>query len=266
MKVLKKQKMEKPKLENLNFENLKDKIYFKNGNKKTHYSFEQLSIKGNLYENDLIWFDGLKDWTKVSNIDELSSIALSIPPFTEREKNVLCFKKSLKPSIIIYLIFSIFLGILAGLLEKQQYEMFFEEVNTNSINNQKEEDKNKAKLDEENYEYASGVTESKPSFSGYSNMQQDEIYATNSDGEHYTRWKSYLPERGTDQEQISYNQHYSFLFRPYVAIISNANLSREERDNISNLITNFILSSLATNLLLLPLMILLFFLKYKKKI
>lgn len=254
------------KSENLNFDNFKERIYFKNGKKKVHYTFDQLKIKGNLYTNDLIWFEGLKNWTKVSEINELSSIALSQPPLTQREKNILCFKKSLKPSLSIYLIFSLFLGVSAGFLEKYQYDIFFEEVNANSIQNQKDEDALNAKNRREYPEYQNNINESKPSFSGYSNMRQDEVYATNDDFTRFTRWSSYLAVRGTDQEQISYNESYKFLFRPYKAIIKHANLSREERENIGLLLSNFTLSALVTNLLLLPFLIVVYFFKNKKRV
>lgn len=249
---------------NLNFDSFRNRIYFKNGKKKVHYTFEQLKIKGNLYTDDLIWYEGLKDWTKVSNIYELSSIALNQPPLTTKEKNILCLKKSLKPSIIIYVVFSIILGVSTGLLEKFQYEKFFKEVNTNSIKYQKEDDELEAKNRREYGNYQN--YNSKPSFSSYSNMRQDELYATNEDYTKFTRWSSYLTQRGTDQEQISYNATYKFLFRPYKAIIGHANLSREERTNIGVLLTNFTLSAFFTNLLLLSFIILPYFLKNKKEL
>lgn len=251
--------------ENLNFDTFKEQIYFKNGKKDVHYTFEQLKIKGNLYTTDLIWFEGLKNWTKVSVINELSSIALSKPPLTEKEKNISSFKKSFKPSIIIYIVFSLILGLSAGFLEKYQYDKFFEEVNKNSIQHQKEEDELASKNRREYPEYQNNSTENKLSFTGYSNMHQDEIYATNEDGTRFTRWSSYLAVRGTDQEQISYNESYNFLFRPYKAIIKHANLSREERENIGLLLYNFILSALVTNLIIFPLLIIVYFLKNKKE-
>jgi hypothetical protein len=252
--------------ENLNFDTFKERIYFKNGKKKVHYTFDQLMIKGNLYTNDLIWFEGLKNWTKVSEIEELSSIALSEPPLTQTEKNILCFKKSLKPSLLIYLVLSLFLGISAGFLEKYQYDIFFAEVNANSIENQKEDDELNAKYRREYPDYQNNINESKPSFSSYSNMHENEVYATNDDGTRFTRWSSYLAVRGTDQEQISYNQSYKFLFRPYKAIIKHANLSREERENMGLLIFNFTLSALVSNLLLLPFLILIYFFRNKRRV
>lgn len=254
------------KSENLNFDNFKERVYFKNGKKKDHYTFDQLKIKGNLYTNDLIWFEGLKNWTKVSEINELSSIALSEPPLTQREKNILSFKKALKPSLSIYLIFSLFLGVSAGFLEKYQYDIFFEEVNTNSIKNQKEEDELNAKNRIDYPEYQNNINESKPSFESYSNMRSNEVYVTNEDGTRFTRWSYTLSTRGTDQEQVSYNESHKFLFRPYKAIIKHANLSKEERENIGLLLSNFTLSALVTNLLLLPFLILVYFFKNKKRI
>jgi hypothetical protein len=254
------------KSESLNLDDFKERIYFKNGKKKEYYTFDQLRIKGNLYTNDLIWFEGLKNWTKVSEINELSSIALSEPPLTKREKNNLCIKKALKPSLSIYLIYSLILGISAGLLEKYQYDIFFKEVNENSNRHQKEDDELNEKNRREFGEFPNNINDSKPSFTGYSNMHQDEIYVTNDDLTTFTRWSSYLPERGTDQEQISYNKSHKFLFRPYKAIIKHANLSSEERENIVLLLSNFTSSALVTNLLLLPFLILIYFFKNKKRI
>lgn len=201
--------------ENLNFDNFKERIYFKNSKKDVHYTFEQLKIKGNLYTTDLIWFEGLKNWTKVNEINELSYIALSKPPLTEKEKNILCFKNSLKPSIIFYTIFSVALGIFAGLLEKNQYESFFKETNANEIKNDKED------IQRFGYDYK---TNPNLNSGGFSYVRNNEIYVTREDGTQFTRWSSYLVGRGIDQEQVSYNENHKFLFRPYKAIIKHANL------------------------------------------
>lgn len=244
------------KSENLNFDDFKERIYFKNGKKKVYYTFDQLKIKGNLYTNDLIWFEDLKNWTKVSEIDELSSIALSEPPLTQKEKNILCFKKSLKPSIIFYIFFSIFIGIFSALLEKEQYKYFMYEINKNI------ESLKKDGL----YTVNSNNSYKENSFESYSEMRPSEIYVTNEDGTKFTRWSYTLPTRGTDQEQISYNKSYNFLFRPYKAIIEHANLSIEERENTWILLSNFTYSTLITNFLLLPFLILAYFFKNKKRI
>lgn len=253
------------KSESLNFDNFKNKIFFKNGKKKVHYTFEDLKLKGNLYNNDLIWYDGLQNWTKVKDIPELSSIAINKPPLTIIEKNILCLGKSLKPSLIIYVIFSIIIGLFAGLLEKYQFDTFFEEVNANSIKYQKEDDALEAKYKNYYDSYQDNEENSKPAFSSYSNIRQDEAYATRSDGTKFTRWSRFLPQRGVDQEQLSYNATHKFLFRPYKAIINHANLSREERENIGLLLTNFTLSSFLSNLIFIPFLIFLYYLKYKKR-
>lgn len=255
--------------ENLNFDNFKGQIYFKNGKKDTHYTFEQLKIKGNLYTTDLIWFEGLKNWTKVIEISELSHIALTRPPLTEKEKNIMCVKNSLKPSIMFYIIFSLLLGVTSGLLEKYQYNEFIEEINSNHKYNIEKEEEIKRKNEKfistigdiDNYESNQDNNNNKIDLSGYSDMPSNEIYATAKDGVRFTRWEYSLAIRGTDQEQISYNNSHKFLFRPYKAIYKHANLSIEERENIGLLLLNFVLSTLVTNLIFFPFIIWINFLK-----
>jgi hypothetical protein len=254
--------------ENLNFDNFKEQIYFKNGKKDVHYTFEQLKIKGNLYTTDLIWFEGLKNWTKVIEISELSHIALTKPPLTEKEKNIMGFKNSIKPSIIFYIIFSLLLGTSSGFLEKYQYDIFIDEINNNHKQNIEREDeikrKNQKFISEFGEKSSFNFNESRTDLSSYSDMPSNEVYATNKDGSRFTRWKSVLAIRGTDQEQISYNHAHKVLFRPYQAIIEHANLSKEERENISLLLLNFVLSALVTNILLIPFIVFVYFLKNKK--
>lgn len=52
----------------------------------------------------------------------------------------------------------------------------------------------------------------------------------------------------------------------YQAIIKHANLSKNERENIALLLSNFVLSALVTNLLLLPFLIMINFLKNRKRV
>ncbi|HAH55064.1 MAG TPA: hypothetical protein DCM02_07205 [Flavobacterium sp.] len=257
-------------LENLNFDKFKGQIYFKNGKKDVHYTFEQLKIKGNLYTTDLIWFEGLKNWTKVKEIAELAAIALSKPPLTEKEKNIQCFKNSIKPSIIFYVIFSLLLGTTSGFLEKYQYDVFIDEINNNHKQNIERENeitrKNQKFISELQKSSDFNFSENRTDTSGYTDMPSNEIYATGKNGVRFTRWKSVFAIRGTDQEQISYNHTHKVLFRPYQAIIKHANLSKEERENISLLLLNFVLAALLTNLLLLPFLSLIYFFKNKRRI
>lgn len=87
------------------------------------------------------------------------------------------------------------------------------------------------------------------------------IYATDDDGERYTRWAAY---KGVgNHEQLSYDKTHEFLFRPYKAYFSTVNLSDEERENTFFLLLNFFLSALSTNLLIFPLIVL-GVMRYKK--
>lgn len=207
-----------------------NKVYFKNvnGKKSSPFFIEHFKIKGNLYENDLIWREGLFEWTKAKDIEEIRDYALMEPPKTKLEDNIFLLKSSFFKSLRYYIIISFCIGGFSALLEKYQYQEF-----VNSID----------KIDNVN---SNGITRS------------SEIYASREDGSRYSRWTAYS-NIGQDNEQISYEENYKFLFRPYKAIFDVANLSITERENILILIFNFILSAFLSNLFFLPLFLLIFF-------
>ena len=248
-------------------ESFKDKIFFKNGKKDKHYTFQDLSRKGNLYQTDKIWYEGLSEWTKVSEITELKNIALSMPPLTDKEKNCKILKKAFVPSLIFYTLFSLLIGITAGLIEDYKYREFFKVVNGISEQHQINEEQEKAKFARDFPEFSNikAQENDNPAFYGYSNMKYDEVGIWSKDGVYYTRWKSYLPSRGTDQESISYSKHHKLLFRPYRALVKYANLSREERADISVLLLNFCFSAFVTNLLIFPVIMAVNFYRVKRR-
>jgi hypothetical protein len=211
-------------------------VYFKNvdGKKSSPLSIENFKIKGSLYENDLIWREGLLEWTKAKDIEEIRVYALLEPPKTKLEHNIIIIKSSIFKSLKYYIMISFCIGGFSALLEKYQYQEF-----VNSID----------KIDNVN---SNGIT------------TPSEIYASREDGTRYTRWTTYS-NFGEDNEQISYNENYKFLFRPYKAIFDDANLSIVERENILILLFNFTLSSFLSNLFLLPLLLLLFLKKTLNK-
>jgi hypothetical protein len=222
-----------------------EKVYFKNGKRNIPYTFDELKKRGNLYKTDFIWHDGLEDWKNALDIEELKEFALSQAPLTKNEQIALKIKKSIKPTFITYFLYSLIIGILAGTLEKFQYENFFKIVNECSrVNEQKDIAKYGA-----DYKTNPRLTNS-----GFSFMSDDEIYVTREDGSKWTRFKSFITVRGTDQEQVAYNENYKFLFRPYFAIFDHANLSIEERENNIKLLYNFIISALVSNIILIPLL------------
>lgn len=83
----------------------------------------------------------------------------------------------------------------------------------------------------------------------------DLIYSTKKDGTYWSRWCVYAGDDIYQNENASYNSCHKFVFRPYRAIFSTANLSDEEQNNVFTLLINFVLSALVSNL---PLLILLF--------
>ena len=64
-------------------------FYIKDGKKKGPFSLEELN-RENLTRKTKVWFYGLNNWTVLSEIEELKSLASSIPPLlkiTKSEKN-----------------------------------------------------------------------------------------------------------------------------------------------------------------------------------
>lgn len=105
--------------------------YFKNRNRKKSYSKEELINSEPLFQNDLIWKSGLKDWLYASEIPELKEFALERPP----EKKISIILRRIQAasirSLVIYIIISVFIGIGSGLLEKNQYNNFIAQVQPN---------------------------------------------------------------------------------------------------------------------------------------
>jgi len=54
--------------------------YYYSENGKAHGPVEKESLKGKILRDTLIWFDGLEDWKKASEIPELLSVFQNIPP------------------------------------------------------------------------------------------------------------------------------------------------------------------------------------------
>lgn len=228
------------------------KIFFKNKNGKRSqpYTIEDFKIKGNLYTDDLIWFDGLDNWTKASNIEELKSYAIVRPPLTNTEKNLRSLKTAINPTILCYIIISIAVGISGALLEKNKYENFI-----NSITKTEYTPSN-----------SSNYNDGKIRLTEYSNIKQSDVYAPKEDGNgYYTRWTVYSTIGNQDNsEQRSYEETYKFLFRPYKTFYETVNLSNEEINNLHILLFNFVYSSFVTNLIFIPLLFLLFYLIKRK--
>lgn len=249
-----------------------DRIYFKNGEKKVHYTLENLKIKGNLYDSDLIWYEGLPTWKKASEIEELKLISLSTPPLTSKELKIKNLKYSIKTCLITYCILSLFVGVSSGLLEKYQYDVFAEKIKESSDKEEKKEKafiaKNKTYNTFDSEEGLSSLNTSKEedfSINEWTNLTRDETSVQNEDGTYYTRWSKFMTTRYFDNEQVSYNYSHKFLFRPYKAFFGHVNLSKEERESSFLLISNFTMSSFVSNLILIPFLILIFFKSKRSK-
>ncbi len=305
--------------------------YLKNRNTKRSYTLEELISEEPIFENDLIWKNGFTDWTYAGEIDELKEYVLQTPPSTKSIIFLKSLYNSLRPSIIIFLIFSVLIGTSAALIEKHQYNGFMEKIQPNidealkkeeefrnaklryeeeqerervrkeklkTYSRQKFEQKEKElKLLQEQafsqYKYESNpdqklyyynladdyLKQREKNLQSYQYQQRvnsnesldltmsksdglvsvsydvpsNTIYASDGNGNRYTRWNVYAGVG--NHEQISYENNYKFLFRPYKAFFSVVNLSNEEVENSFLLWWNFLLSALLTNLIFYPILI-----------
>jgi hypothetical protein len=213
------------------------KQYYKlvNGKPSNPKDFDSFVRDEIVFEDDLIWTEELEDWTLAKNIPELKEHVKRKPPKTRQERSLSTFKTNLIKSSIYYATFCLLFSILSSTIELYQYKIFVSQT-TNL--------------------YRPTIS------SNYSDIQynvpQSDIYIYE-DGRYTTRWCAYLP--GGDNEQVSYDQCYSFWFRSYKALFDDVNLDNSERDNFLILIWNFLLSTIVCSL---PLWIVIqFYLKKK---
>lgn len=219
-------------------------LYFKsiNGKKSRPYTIEELKEKGNLFEKELIWREGLAKWTMAKDIKELSIYSIQEPPKTNFENNLEIIKYSFVKSFWYYVIFSIFIGIISSLVEKYQYQNFINSIDKIDHSNDDNSIPNDNKMVD------------------YSNIRFGELRAQNDDGTFYSRWARFHTSGMGDNEQLSYEYSHSFIFRPYKAIFDVVYLSSYERESNIELFKNFIMSSFASNIFFFPI---LFFFIYK---
>ena len=71
------------------------KYFYSNENQKNGpYSFEELKDE-NIKNETLIWYEGLEDWTKASNLNEMTPILELIPPsFSEIKQDSKIIEKT----------------------------------------------------------------------------------------------------------------------------------------------------------------------------
>lgn len=88
----------------------KEYFIIKNGSKEGAFTFDEL-VQHDIYDNDLIWKSGWKDWTKASEVDKLSDYVIVSPPLTFEEKKKITSKNKnkkvkqlLKSNFIDYLV------------------------------------------------------------------------------------------------------------------------------------------------------------------
>lgn len=129
-------------------------IFFLNNNRKEPFTIEDFERGKLIFEDDLIWHEGLSDWTLACYVQDLKHLVKKRPPISKKQKFFRIFKLSLIKSLLIYLTFSLLIGVLSGLLEKYQYNSFYSEIKKSFDENEIDRVSRfqKAKLNEERIE------------------------------------------------------------------------------------------------------------------
>jgi hypothetical protein len=105
--------------------------YFKNKNLKRVYTHEELIHSEPLFNNDLIWREGLLDWTYASLVDELKQYVIQRPPLSRFEKILFIITRFSLRALYFVLIASLLIGICGAYLEKTQYDQFISKIQPN---------------------------------------------------------------------------------------------------------------------------------------
>jgi hypothetical protein len=79
------------------------KYFYSNDNQKNGpYSFEELQNE-NIKKETLIWYEGMDDWTKASDLDEMTPILeLKPPSFSEIKQDSTLVEKRQKENVFLY--------------------------------------------------------------------------------------------------------------------------------------------------------------------
>lgn len=104
-----------------------EKFYYINNGKKPYTIDDFLNERKLLFKDDKIWFEGLTDWVKVDEIEELKRFARTSPPLSKSQRRLKQALNTFAKAFIFYFIFSVIIGVFAGLLEKSQFKTFFAE-------------------------------------------------------------------------------------------------------------------------------------------
>lgn len=279
-------------------------LYYINNNRKEPFTVEDLEKGRIIYEDDLIWHDKLDDWTKAKNILELEGFIRKKPPISLKKRLFNRLLSACLKGFILFFIFSLITGIIAGLIERNDYEKFFIEIKSNHDKNKKELDekwealqqevlrlnglirkheenvvrmtklKGPPKTYDEMMEYGYGGINGARNLLKMKTISKEDFYANNDilrNNELYILKDGKIYSRWCTyvgdiyrNEDVSHNSCSKTFMRPYHAIFGDSNLSNEEQNSILVLLFNFSLASLLTHLPLLLVFVPVFYFRAKK--
>ncbi len=124
-------------------------LFYINNNRDRFYTLKDLEDgKLVVFDDDLVWHENIDKWEYACNVSEINLFLRKRPPLSVSTKKLLFFKKSAIRYFLFYCIFSVLVGITAGLLEFSQFTAFQSEIETCTIKNNKERRKEAEKKKE----------------------------------------------------------------------------------------------------------------------
>ncbi len=194
-----------------------DDLFYINNEKKP-LTINELKQGRLIFEDDLIWHEGLKDWTDARDIDFLREFIKKRPPISKKNKH---FKDLISISIksfLIYLSFSIIVSVSSAFYESYKYQSFMDKIIVAHDKNQKIKEAKEKK--EEEY-----LLEKENNKNIYLNkIEQLKNEADNN----FSNWEVELNKLTPDENQIMYYKIVSDSLKGmidyYFSVIDNPSI------------------------------------------
>lgn len=117
-------------------------------NDKKPYSIDEIKGGKIIYNDDLIWHEGLIDWTEAKNITFLQKYLKKRPPISKKKRLINKVLKTSINSFFIYFIFTLILSISSAFYEKYKYDSFMNKIIYAYKNNEKKREAERYHLEQ----------------------------------------------------------------------------------------------------------------------
>jgi hypothetical protein len=199
-------------------------VLFYINNEKKPLTINELKQGRLIFEDDLIWHDGLNDWTDAKEIDFLREFIKKRPPISKKNKH---FKDLIYISIrsfLIYLSFTLLVSISSAFYESYKYQSFMGKIIVAHDKNLKIKEAKEKK--EEQY-----LLEKENNKNIYLNKIE---HLKNEADNNFSNWEVELNKLTPDENEIKYYENVSdslkALIDYYFSVIDNPTILKSDQD------------------------------------